>query len=118
MKYQLIELTDRYSRDHKDGSLWYVGNPSRELRKELGIILCVNDYCTFYYRTSLEKLSNSGWELLSVTPCWEGHLKHEGGLMRISNTYVFRKRNDKEFDEQIESIIRKNYEVLKRLSDK
>ena len=91
MRYQLIELTDRYSNDHKDGSLCYAGKPSEDLITELELDVVNLQGGYTLYKTTLAALGEKGWELQFVTPCGVNFARRDSMAGPIENSYIFRK---------------------------
>lgn len=99
MKYRYIEFTDmtaKNSNQRKTGKLWYVGDPSEELIKELDLTEQSKnrDGSGKIYHTTLSMLGEKGWELMFVTPCGINWAKKDSIAGPIENSYIFRKASD------------------------
>lgn len=89
-KYRYIEFIDRTSLTghSKSGRIYYVGDVSDELIKELQLEEISTPQFHGYYST-LANISALGWELVFVTPCGINTGNHNKGP--IENSYIFKK---------------------------
>ena len=94
MQYRYIEFKDKLGY-HKetDGKLWYVGEPTEELIKELELkeLKRVGSTSEKNYCTTLSSLGEKGWNLQFVSPCGAYMGKAQNVAGPIENLYIFSK---------------------------
>ena len=86
-KYRYVEFTDGflYERIPKTGHLYIVTENPESYVEEFKLTKMGSGYYT-----TLEKIGELGWELVSVTPCGSFYVS-EGKNNMLYNAYVFKK---------------------------
>ena len=90
-KYRYIEFTDGFMREKmpKTGRLYIVAEKPESYVEEFDLTKKGSGYYT-----TLEKIGELGWELVSVTPC--GCFSFSGNNAEmLFNAYVFKKEIEK-----------------------
>lgn len=97
MQYRYIEFTDKTAKKptiRKNGTIWYVGEPSAELIKELELEEVTVNGKVLGYTSNLASLGGKGWELQFVTTCGVNFNKFDNLCGPIENSYIFKKSGD------------------------
>lgn len=86
-KYRYVEFTDGflYGMMPKTGRIYIVADKPESYVKEFELTKKGSGYYT-----TLEKIGELGWELVSVTPCGEFYAS-EGKTNMLYNAYIFKK---------------------------
>ena len=87
-KYRYVEFTDGFMHQNYAkirGHLYIVAEKPESYVEEFSLIKAGSGYYT-----TLEKIGEMGWELISVTPCGSFYCAEEKDNM-LYNAYVFKK---------------------------